>query len=252
MLADFCVRLSAGMALCLLLLSPGQSARPGPDEKPLANANFFRTHLLTVLGLAVLAILVPGAPLDAWQMALLIAAAVCATLGSVSWSLERSPGGVSLIVLCAGCLVGALAIREPEVSKFIGALSSAALLGAVMSAMLMGHNYLVAPSMSLVPLFRLLGALAVALVLRGVADGVALGAWARVHSFDTLTNDVLLWLPVRWLVGLVGSGVMCWMAWETAKIRSTQSATGILYVAVIFCFLGELMSLLLRDARVTL
>jgi hypothetical protein len=35
------------------------------------------------------------------------------------------------------------------------------------------------------------------------------------------------------------------MAWQTARIRSTQSATGILYVAVIFCFLGELTGQLL-------
>jgi hypothetical protein len=37
------------------------------------------------------------------------------------------------------------------------------------------------------------------------------------------------------------------MAWETARIRSTQSATGILYVAVIMCFLGELTSQLLVE-----
>jgi hypothetical protein len=37
------------------------------------------------------------------------------------------------------------------------------------------------------------------------------------------------------------------MAWETAKIRSTQSATGILYVVVIVCFLGELTGQLLFD-----
>jgi hypothetical protein len=35
------------------------------------------------------------------------------------------------------------------------------------------------------------------------------------------------------------------MAWQSARIRSTQSATGILYVVVIFCFLGELTSQLL-------
>jgi hypothetical protein len=37
------------------------------------------------------------------------------------------------------------------------------------------------------------------------------------------------------------------MAWETARIRSTQSATGILYVVVILSFLGELTSQLLRE-----
>jgi hypothetical protein len=39
--------------------------------------------------------------------------------------------------------------------------------------------------------------------------------------------------------------VLAWMAWETARIRSTQSATGILYVVVIVCFLGDLTSQLL-------
>jgi hypothetical protein len=46
--------------------------------------------------------------------------------------------------------------------------------------------------------------------------------------------------------------VLGWMAWQTTRIRSTQSSTGILYVVVIFCFLGELTSLLLRDRGVTL
>jgi hypothetical protein len=35
------------------------------------------------------------------------------------------------------------------------------------------------------------------------------------------------------------------MAWQAAKIRSTQSATGILYVVVIFCIVGELTSQIL-------
>jgi hypothetical protein len=56
---------------------------------------------------------------------------------------------------------------------------------------------------------------------------------------------------VRWLLGFLGPLALTWMAWQTAKIHSTQSATGILYVVVIFCFLGELTSLLLRDTRVT-
>jgi hypothetical protein len=30
------------------------------------------------------------------------------------------------------------------------------------------------------------------------------------------------------------------MVWQTARIRSTQSATGILYVGVVFTLLGEL------------
>jgi hypothetical protein len=35
------------------------------------------------------------------------------------------------------------------------------------------------------------------------------------------------------------------MSWKSAEIRSTQSATGILYIAMIFVLFGELMSLVL-------
>jgi hypothetical protein len=58
---------------------------------------------------------------------------------------------------------------------------------------------------------------------------------------------MLLWLGVRWIIGLVLPLVLCWLAWETIRIRSTQSATGILYVVVILCFLGELTSQLLLE-----
>jgi hypothetical protein len=54
-----------------------------------------------------------------------------------------------------------------------------------------------------------------------------------------------MWLPLRWGLGFLGPLVLAWMAWQAAKIRSTQSATGILYVVVIFCFLGEMTSQLL-------
>jgi hypothetical protein len=52
---------------------------------------------------------------------------------------------------------------------------------------------------------------------------------------------------------LLGPLVFGWLAYRTAKIRSTQSATGILYVVVILAFLGELTSLLLlRDTGLPL
>ena len=53
-------------------------------------------------------------------------------------------------------------------------------------------------------------------------------------------GDLWLWLPVRWLVGFAGPLLLGWMAWRCAGIRSTQSATGILYVVVVLVFIGEL------------
>jgi hypothetical protein len=183
-----------------------------------------------------------------------------ACLGSVSWSLERSPGGVALIVLTAAALAAGLGLRElalvgeerSSIPLLIGALSSSALLGTALSAMLIGHSYLIAPTMSLTPLYRLLAALAGSLGVRMLVDGYAVIRWQAEHSLASLAGDALLWLPVRWAVGLVAPGVLCWMAWQTARIRSTQSATGILYVIVIFCFLGELTAALLRETGLTL
>ena len=55
----------------------------------------------------------------------------------------------------------------------------------------------------------------------------------------------LLFVVLRWSFGLVGVLALVWMAWQTLKIPNTQSATGILYVAVIGVFVGELTGLLL-------
>ena len=52
-------------------------------------------------------------------------------------------------------------------------------------------------------------------------------------------------LALRWLTGILGLLGMSYMTWETLKIPNTQSATGILYVGVIFVFIGELASRLL-------
>jgi hypothetical protein len=249
MLHDFCLRLALGLLACLLLLSPVQSARPAPGTRPLVSANFFRTMFLVALGFCV------GATLWMWPdippalLACLVAASVLALAGSVTWSLERSPGGVSLIVASLGVLIAACYLRGPD--SLAGGLSAALLLGAATGSMLLGHNYLITPTMSMTPLFRLLAALAVALALRAGLDGFALLRWTSGHSMASLKGDLALWLPVRWAVGIVAPAVLCWMAWQTARIRSTQSATGILYVVVIFCFLGELTAQLLRRDGLT-
>jgi len=44
------------------------------------------------------------------------------------------------------------------------------------------------------------------------------------------------------LFGLLGPVVLAYMTWETAKIRSTQSATGILYVDFFTVIVGEVLA----------
>jgi hypothetical protein len=244
MLATFCLRLACGLAAALLLLSPRQ-----------VQARFYRTQFLTILGLCAAALILsmPGnwlsPPLD-WL--LVGAGLLLAFLGSIAWSLQDAPGGRVFIGLLVGILSvvvivnSAMAVgTEPAAWKALAGLTAAGVLGAAMTAMLMGHSYLIAPGMAIDPLLRLLQALFVALLLRMTVAG--LGLWFWTTGPHDLAGDTLLWLPVRWGVGFLGPLVLGWMAWQTAKIRSTQSATGILYVVVICCFLGELTGQLLQS-----
>lgn len=240
MLAIFCLRLASGLLGALWLLSPSQ-----------VNPRFYRTHFLTALGLAAVALLLLRDQADLALGTALGGSMLLAFSGSVAWSLDRAPAGRSLIVLTTLGLVTALGLarttEEPGDAfgwLLAGDLSSAALLGIATTAMLMGHSYLIAPTMSLTPLLRLLAALFVVTVLRMAVAGTGLWFWTAEHSLGKL-DEVTLWLPLRWGLGFLAPLVLGWMAWQAAALRSTQSATGILYVVVIFCFLGELTSQLL-------
>ena len=238
MIATFCLRLALGMLGTLFLL-PARQMHP----------RFFRTHFLTVLGLCLVATVLN------WATPLGIAAvvaAVLAFLGTVAWIFERPPIGWTLVVLTGAAGLTALALAEPLsvdrtplACRVADDLTAAALLGTALTAMLVGHSYLISPGLSIQPLMRQLYALGIAIVLRAAGAGAALWFWTADHDLTNLNDETVLWLPVRWLIGLAGPLAFGWMAYRTAKIRSTQSATGILYVVVILTFLGELTSLLL-------
>jgi hypothetical protein len=262
MLAVFALRLAAGMMGCLLLL-----------PVTVINPRFFRTHFLTAFALAGLSLACVRDSADWPLLTWLSVALALSFVGSMVWGLEGAPGGRTFIVLTTLALAGSLgwlslsgeragsvsdgtasvAYASGSYAPLLGDATSAALLGSAVTAMLLGHSYLIAPTMSLTPLMRLLAALAVATVARLAVDGYALGCWTAMHSLVNLkSGDAAFLLPLRWLVGFGAPLGLNWMAWQTARIRSTQSATGILYVVVIFCFLGELLSLLLRGNGMTL
>src|SRR5438067_2274821 len=209
----FALRLAAGMTACLLPLSPA-----------VVNPRFYRVHFLTALGLAGLAA-VFARPAGGWALwTLLVTGMAFALAGSVSWFLEKAPGGRALIVLTALALAGALACLEaadPAAARTPAAtaladVTSAAVLGSALTAMLMGHSYLIAPSMSLRPLLLLIGVLAGSVAARMAVDG--LWFWTAGRSLGTLDNETKLLLLVRWAVGFAGVLGLTWMAWQTARI----------------------------------
>jgi len=242
MACDFCLRLACGLMFALLPLTPSQ-----------VNQGFYRVHFLTTLGIGIVAAVFAfqsGIHYGTWFWLVLCASLILCSLGSLLWSLDEAPWGSVTVIASASTLLATIGLFHwtTGTGSTIGladAYTSAALLGFAMTGMLLGHSYLVAPSMSMSPLLRVLGGLAIALAARGSLAAWTLWFWTREHYLANVNDEVTLLLPVRWAVGLVLPLGLTLMAWQTARIRSTQSATGILYVVVIFCFIGELVGLLL-------
>jgi hypothetical protein len=116
-----------------------------------------------------------------------------------------------------------------------GALSSAALLGSVNLAMLLGHWYLVVRGMPIDPLRRLAIATLVTTVAKVVLVLVMVAAFWPVKA----VGDIFFWMRAGW--GLLGPLALFPMVWGTVKIRSTMAATGILYVDVVAVIIGEVI-----------
>ena len=127
-------------------------------------------------------------------------------------------------------------------------MASGFLLGAVLCSMLLGHYYLTAPAMTIEPLKRTIaliaGGLAARVVLAGLGLAICCAGLAGQASWASDSGATVLFFG-RWGMGFLAAGIATYMTWKTALIRSTQSATGILYIAMIFVLFGELMSLVL-------
>ncbi len=111
----------------------------------------------------------------------------------------------------------------------------AAALGGVWASMVLGHWYLVTPKLPEAPLVRFAGVLglvvAAQLVLFVVWTAVGAGP-AGVPGFGALVGTWALFVWLRLLVGLVFPLIVSWAALQTARSRSMESATGLLYINV--------------------
>jgi hypothetical protein len=241
MLSDFSVRLACGLA-AFLIATPWRVVPPA----------FFRTHCQVILGLLVLSALDlsrAGAP--GMLVVLAAGAAGMAYFASVAWGLGLSRVGGPLTALIALATVGILvsASRSPEglvwALNASGRLASAALMGSTLTAMLLGHHYLTAPAMSIDPLRRFVRAMAWSLGIRAALAAPALWIWLNRASTATSGSVSPFFLAVRWGMGFAGPLVATVLTWKTVEIRSTQSATGILYIALTLVLFGELTALIL-------
>jgi hypothetical protein len=151
----------------------------------------------------------------------------------------RSPwlGIAGVVAGTGGFAFGALGWGGgfPNLLALLGqSLLLAAATGGVFAAMILGHWYLVTPKLPEGPLVlfsRLLLAV-VALQLGFFVVSVALGGGSGGGPFAPLTGPWALFVWLRLLVGLVFPLVVSWAAIQTARTRSMESATGLLYINV--------------------
>jgi hypothetical protein len=107
--------------------------------------------------------------------------------------------------------------------------------GGVFAAMILGHWYLVTPKLPEAPLILLARVLFVVIVVQVALfwAWVATGAGpADVAPFAALVGPWALFVWLRLIVGLVFPLFVSWASVQTARTRSMESATGLLYINV--------------------
>ncbi len=120
------------------------------------------------------------------------------------------------------------------------------LLGSVTLTWLLGHAYLTASAMTIAPLRRLSRLFIAAVATRSVFSlGCLAILWfsaanPRGETIPPALMGPILMILVRVLVGLIVVGVFAYMIWDCARLRSTQSATGIAFFASLCVVIGEL------------
>lgn len=224
---------------------------------------FYRIQMLLVLGLTVVVSITTGqlVPQEASQSGILsptftfslsVIMGIVAYVGSVVWTLGNRKFGdlcINLVTLIS-LLLTCFSLHSPEdlktplgVLSLANSISSSAVVGAAMTGMLLGHWYLTAPTMSTKPLNRLNLFLGIACLLHLV---ICLTGFFKLN-LQTLDSTQWTWLSLRWISGIIGPLGCVLMVWRILRYKNTQSATGVLFVAVILTLIGELAGLLLYE-----
>lgn len=201
---------------------------------------------------------------SAWLVAMVFSA-VCAVGSALIVGLAESVAdriaavrAISLIGGLAGVVaasvwawmqVDATQVTGPVAAMtVIGDVLGTFLIGSVTVAWLLGHAYLTATKMTIAPLRRFSDLFSLAVILRAVFVVVCVllikfgGPLGVPEQVGQRLGGSWLILSMRVAVGLVAVGVFAYMVRDCVKLRSTQSATGILYFASVFVYIGELSS----------
>ncbi|HVC35201.1 MAG TPA: hypothetical protein VNL16_16935 [Chloroflexota bacterium] len=151
---------------------------------------------------------------------------------------------VARVIGAASVAVGAAvlfrsALLQPSFAAGADLLSlvlATLVLGAAMTALLLGHWYLVTPLLSAQSLRRVTGILLVGLALQVIlviAAFIPVGSGTAVADRATLllsTYSFVFWFRV--IVGLAFPIALGILTWRSCRLRAMQTATGLLYIVV--------------------
>ncbi|MFL5783206.1 MAG: hypothetical protein ACJ76H_01270 [Bacteriovoracaceae bacterium] len=129
-------------------------------------------------------------------------------------------------------------------------LSSMLLLGMSNFAMILGHYYLVVPKLTEEPLIYCLFIFWTVIFFKMVSSISVLTSVGMPYlEENTLLGDGYmynwLFISMRWLWGYVAPLILSFFTFKLCKLRSIQSATGVLYIVEFFVIVGELISVYL-------
>jgi hypothetical protein len=166
-------------------------------------------------------------------------------LALIGLALRRARPGWAQHVELAAVAAAALTLIFGALAWGGGSLGTAALLiqlgvlsaatGGVFAAMILGHWYLVTPKLPEAPLIllsrTLVAVVAAQVVLFTIWVATAAGP-AGGAPFSALTGEWALFAWLRLIVGLIFPLIVSVAAVKTARTRSMESATGLLYINV--------------------
>jgi protein NrfD len=228
-----------------------------------AGVKFFRFNagMAALLLVAAFTFRPPEASASEWGRAAFIAlvgleialtiywATVGRALASIRPALVATAVGAGAVALVGQAVAATTGGPPVQAMTILSFFSSALLLGGACTAMVLGHWYLVIPSLQVSHLQSIvkvhMASMALRVVVVVAAIFVAIASWEpglgpsfRHYIFSI--SGIFFWQRV--LFGLLGPAVLSYLTWETAKIRSTQSATGILYVDFFTVVVGEVLA----------
>ncbi|MAW08039.1 MAG: hypothetical protein CME61_07125 [Halobacteriovoraceae bacterium] len=130
--------------------------------------------------------------------------------------------------------------------SFLYILSGMSFLGVITYAMILGHWYLVVPGLSenhlkkaMVAFWWILGLKIFLFCLEIFSKNQILQSGSN-EAMGYMFNWIMLLMRFGW--GYLIIFVMGIYTWRLTKMRSIQSATGVLYVMTFFVFIGELIA----------